>query len=290
VVDHRADLYAVGVMLCEILLGDAACEPRRITPYGPVFAWTPRLAQFLPPDVAAILERALAEDPARRFPDAAQFRGKLVAALARRAPGYGADELARDLAALDEGFLSELPTIASEAIELQTDLGGETSPQLEHKPTGSHAVRRSPPPVPAVSLLMPAEPSVSSSALRLRPRLWSRATAVWAACAAGAAALAVTALLLTGASSAEHAPSSSSLARALPSVSREAALPSRATGTLAVEGPAGATVIIGSTIYPVGALELPAGEYQVTLKRRPRSRGVIRHITVGAGQVTPIRL
>ena len=244
--------------------------------YGPMFTWPRRVPpELVPPDVAEILRRARR----RRSAGALRRRGAV--------PPRGGDgaraprarlrrrELARDLASLDEGFLSELPTITSEAIELHTDQGGETSPQ--HQPY-------EPPPFPLM-----AEPYPSSSQLRIGRRAWSRSTVIWAAGAAGAAALAIAALLVGGASSAARAPTAASLGTAtqLPS-----SLPPRraATGTLAVEAPAGSTVTIGSTIYPAGALELPPGEYEVTLKRRPRSRGVVRHVTVGEGAVTPIKL
>ncbi len=282
-VDHRADLYAVGVMMCEILLGDAACEPRKMTPYGLAFAWSPRLAEWLPPDVAPIVARALAEDPARRFSDAAQFRQQVAAALARRAPGYGAEELARDLAALDEGFLSEQPTVASGAIELTTDPGGETSPQSE-KVTEPHKL--SPPPPVFLTEPFPLS-SAYDLGVDLKAPVWNRRTAAWAAGAAGAAALAVAALLITGVSSAAPpapAPPISTIAQV-----RQIAAPS-STGTLAVDAPPGASMMIGSTVYQAGRLELPPGDYEVMLKRRARGRGVIRKVTIAAGAVTAIKL
>jgi len=66
--------------------------------------------------------------------------------------------------------------------------------------------------------------------------------------------------------------------------------PRAATGTLAVDGPAGASVIIGATAYPAGNLELPPGDYEITLKRRARARGQVRRLTIVAGTVTPIKL
>ncbi len=331
-VDHRADLYAVGVMLCEMLVGDAACEPKKMTPYGPVFAWSPRLASFLGPDVAEIAARALAEDPLRRFGDASQFRQKLVQALMKRAPGYGCEELTRDLAALDEGFLSEMPTIASSAVELYTDYGNPTTPQLrdplEHKReqkitsleqkldqkiTEPHRVLRTrqpdPPlvqnapsmlqsvpqilPLAASDLLSPipvAQPFSQpiSVPVKLTAPMWTRRTAVWAAGAAGAAALAVAALLLigTGSAAAPRLPEPQ-----IAQVVVRPLAPSRvATGTLEVAGPPGASVIIGSTIYPAGRLELPPGEYQVMLRKRARGRALTRHVTIAAGAVTPIKM
>jgi serine/threonine-protein kinase len=293
-VDHRADLFAAGVMLCEILLGDAACEPRKMTPYGMAFSWTPRLGSWLPRDVAPIVERALAEDPARRFCDAREFRRQLVNALTRRAPGYGAEELAQELAALDEGFLSEAPTITSGAIELHTDYGSETSPELELKVTEPHPVLRtaprpSPPPLPEPMPM--AEPfTAPSQKIDLRHPLFTRRTAVITVGAAGAAALAVAALLLGGASSAA-APTATALAIHDPPSVRAPA-PSRRvpTGTLSVDAPSDASLVIGSTVYAAGRLELPPGEYQVLLKRHSRSRGYFRRVTIAAGEVTAIKL
>jgi serine/threonine-protein kinase len=299
-VDHRADLYAVGIMLCEILLGDSACEPKKMTQWGPVFAWTPRLATWLPPDVAQIAERALAEDPQRRFPDALQFRQKVLAALHKRAPGYSSEELARDLASLEDGFLSEQPTIASEPIELShEDAGMVTEPQplfseheLDNKvtqpairaPVGERVAAVAQPFVP-----MPRVSQSRSSRVNLKKPLWTRSMAAWAAGAAGAAALAVAALLITGASSAARPPT----ADEIPPMVIEKPLPTAtriSTGTLAVDGPPGASVMIGSTVYPAGNLELPPGEYQVKLRKRAHGRSIIRRVTIAAGAVTPIKI
>jgi serine/threonine-protein kinase len=229
-VDHRVDLYAVGVMLVEMLVGD--CLPRKMTLCGPVFAWSPRLAASLPPDVAQILERTLAEDPERRFAGAEELRQKLAAALHQRHPGYGADELARDLAA----------------------------------------------PATIADLTRP-------NALAGSSPLWTRGTLGWAVAAAGAAALAIGALLMGGASSAAAPPP---VAIVAPDLRLPA--PRATTGTLTVAGPSGATVSLGATVYPAGSLELPPGEYQVTLKRRPRARAQVRRVTIAAGMITAIKI
>jgi hypothetical protein len=117
--------------------------------------------------------------------------------------------------------------------------------------------------------------------------MWNNKTLAWAAGAAGAAALAVTALLVAGSSSAARPPTA--MALAAPAVQPLLA-PRAVTGTLAVNAPPGSSVIIGSTVYPAGNLELPPGDYQIRLKRGVRGRGLVRRVTIAAGTVTPIKL
>ena len=97
-VDHRADLYAVGVTLFEAILGDFARGSSRPTIYGPMFTWPDRLPDgAVPADVEAILRRAITETPELRYRDAVEFRDDLELALHRWAPGYNSDTLAREL-------------------------------------------------------------------------------------------------------------------------------------------------------------------------------------------------
>src|SRR6185312_9176949 len=124
-VDHRADLYAVGVTLFEALLGDVARESSYATPYGPMFTWPRRVPpELVPADVAEILRRAVVDDPRARFADAAQFRRAVVASLSRHAPGYDAEVLARDLARLrgeQVDFGSDIDEATDVATELRRD-------------------------------------------------------------------------------------------------------------------------------------------------------------------------
>jgi hypothetical protein len=69
-----------------------------MTSFGPVFRWSRRMgAGKIPADVLDVIDRAVADDPARRFQEAAAFRRTLAAALHKRAPGYSAEELASEL-------------------------------------------------------------------------------------------------------------------------------------------------------------------------------------------------
>ncbi|MFF7241717.1 protein kinase [Streptomyces collinus] len=86
-VDHRADLYAMGCLLHELLtgrppfLGDspfAVMHQHLYTGPEPVT----RLRPQTPPAVEAAILRALSKDPAERFADAGQMRAALTEALA----------------------------------------------------------------------------------------------------------------------------------------------------------------------------------------------------------------
>ena len=82
-VDHRADIYALGVILFEMLTG---CVPFGGEGYGEVIIKhvTVRppaarsLVPDLPPSIDALLSRALAKDPAHRFQSMADFREALL--------------------------------------------------------------------------------------------------------------------------------------------------------------------------------------------------------------------
>ena len=97
-VDHRADLYAVGVTLFEAILGDFARESSRPTIYGPMFTFPERLPPgAVPPDVEAILRHSITDTAEARYRDCGEMRADLELALHRLAPGYGPDTLAREL-------------------------------------------------------------------------------------------------------------------------------------------------------------------------------------------------
>ena len=110
-VDARADLYSTGVVLYELLAGRppfvgnspvaVASQHVRDAPIPPT-----QVGDDVPAQLDPVVLRALAKDPAQRFPDAATFREALDAALDGRAPSqrqlthlteelYGAGQRAR---------------------------------------------------------------------------------------------------------------------------------------------------------------------------------------------------
>ncbi|HEY1098774.1 MAG TPA: serine/threonine-protein kinase, partial [Myxococcota bacterium] len=101
VVDRRADLFAVGVILYELLVGDRFWAGLSVTEIwqqvGSGQHRPPRLAH-LDTDVRALIERAIAANPADRFASGAEMRKAIVAAQIAR--GIVAD--AADVRALME--------------------------------------------------------------------------------------------------------------------------------------------------------------------------------------------
>jgi serine/threonine-protein kinase len=260
-VDHRADLYAAGVVLCELLLGPAECAPQRVTELGPTFSWARvrlRRPDLMPADVSAILDRALADDPDARFPDAATFGREIAAALDARAIGYSSTQLAAELAQM----VSDGTRQSREGLS-----DGPTERQSITTP-GKTPTRR--PPLALVEDKITDERAT-------RPR---RLPLIVAGIVVGLLLACALPLALIG--SRPHP--------ALPPpvvVSAPAPLPPPAptTGTLIVSGPRGAIPMIGAVRYPAAPtrIELPPGRYDIRIRRQHHS------ITVAAGESAVLR-
>ena len=67
-VDHRADIYSLGVIFFEVLVGRTPLPGRQVRDFRP----------DLPPETDAFLRRALARNPEERFASAREFRDALL--------------------------------------------------------------------------------------------------------------------------------------------------------------------------------------------------------------------
>jgi eukaryotic-like serine/threonine-protein kinase len=305
-VDHRADLYAVGVTLFEALLGDVARESSEATPYGPMFTWPRRLPQnALPPDVTVLLKRALAEKPQDRFSDAASFRRAVVEAMHRHAPGYDAELLARELKRLrgepvDDGAAGDA-TLTRESTETRESAETRARPRLQLVESQPNRLSQSQPnrvaqPLDNFSGALYADELKPTRSMRQPSAAPTLLTGAWpklsrAKIVIGAGALASVLLVsaIVALSSGKAPPPAVATPMTMVRDVRATPLPPKATtGTLTVAGPAGARVVIGTVAYPPApmSVELPPGEYDVRV--RTHRRTVSRRVTIAAGENTQL--
>ncbi|QSQ11561.1 serine/threonine protein kinase [Myxococcus landrumensis] len=139
-VDRRADLYAVGVLLWELCAwkplsqrGDPVERWRRAA-YP---QWEPagKFREGLPSSVEAFLSKALAPEPANRFPDGAAMGAELERLKAKLASGMGDAELARLMALVfprekkaEETLLEELLREEARRAHTEPELAATLTP------------------------------------------------------------------------------------------------------------------------------------------------------------------
>ncbi len=118
-VDSRADLYALGIMLFEMLTGHVPFEAD--TPYQMMFAHVQEppppirsLRPDLPPAVEAVIQKALAKDPEQRFKSAGEMAAAFKAVLAGHVPaGLGASSAPEDQVTGPQFGVPPAPSVAS---------------------------------------------------------------------------------------------------------------------------------------------------------------------------------
>jgi len=81
-IDHRVDIFAAGVLLYEMLLGDTHSKGATdaeliIKAQSGAFEPIERLVHNLPRDLAEVVKKSLMKDPSERFPSARLFRNAL---------------------------------------------------------------------------------------------------------------------------------------------------------------------------------------------------------------------
>lgn len=99
-IDHRTDLYALGVVLFEMLCGRRLYPAQGRPDYRELARKAARGEHALPSDVDpaladydGLVARALKPDPDERYQSAAEFRDALQHALVRMSPTYSQDDL-----------------------------------------------------------------------------------------------------------------------------------------------------------------------------------------------------
>ncbi len=133
-VDHRSDLWSLGVVLFELLTGRPAFAGDTVTQVCALVleASTPRLTEYCqnaPEGIAQIIERCLMKDPAQRFQNAAELANALLPFAPPRARLH-AERATSVLRASDLNGGDPLPSTLPEVRLIQTPNLGTTAPTV----------------------------------------------------------------------------------------------------------------------------------------------------------------
>jgi serine/threonine-protein kinase len=118
-VDRRSDLYSVGICLWELVAGKNPFDgipPAELMGKvaNPAIAGIQTVEPLCPSNVAQLITKALAVDPAQRFQTAEEFRGKVQSALLDIDPSAGPESVSRFMReAFSSEFQSERKLLAS---------------------------------------------------------------------------------------------------------------------------------------------------------------------------------
>ncbi len=194
-VDHRADIFSLGVMLYEMLTrkkpfhgGNLTVVTHKIVnePFTP----PDEIVAGLPPSLTRILDRALAKEPDERYPDAGELASDLRSAFeseaARRAPPARVPASGSFL--VDELAAQPPPATPSFHAGPAGDPSGGGTEVEQTQLAGAPAAASPAPASPPVATPMPSAAAASAPSSEGRPLPWIAGGLV-AALLAGAAIL-----------------------------------------------------------------------------------------------------
>ena len=150
--DHRADLYSLAVCLYEILTGERLFVHAGLTTsadeiYSQPVPFVSRKVPGLTAELDAIVHKALALDPAKRFQTAGEFQEALMRCAHRNGLLMGAPELARELRDAcgptdqwrgeeDDEDVLEVPRAGTEVYDAAGDDDDDDDDALPIRPSG----------------------------------------------------------------------------------------------------------------------------------------------------------
>ncbi len=157
---ERSDLYAIGMVLYEAVVGDVAF--RRESHFDVMMAQVSAPLEFprdreqaLPPALEAVIRRALEKDPAARFQSAAEFQGKLAAIVE---DGYPEKEMPGPVATPLPLFGGPVRSPFGETLRPEPGQAVEPRPPQMHFPP---LVQSPAPPAPTPTAPLVAAPTAS---------------------------------------------------------------------------------------------------------------------------------
>ncbi|MCP3962814.1 MAG: protein kinase [bacterium] len=138
-VDHRADIFSLGVMLYELVTGQKPFAADNLTAVTHRIVFEPfmppdQIVQGLPPGITAVLDRALAKDPAARYDRGVEMANDLRAILD---PASAPPPAARTGSFLEAGPPAAQPMTTADGTVVATPQG-TVAPPVATQPADPH--------------------------------------------------------------------------------------------------------------------------------------------------------